>query len=147
LNVLRFAWLPIALVLAAADARSRKRRSRRHPQRPQRPPQVAPARRARPDERLGRCHQSEALHPPGHVELHDPQNKTDLYADLVEFFEDENRAVATGNVVLSQGTNRIAAERAEFNTKTMLGTFFNASGIARCSRRSRRRVPASPCRR
>jgi LPS-assembly protein len=66
----------------------------------------------------------------GNVELHDPANKTDLYADLVEFFDDENRAVATGNIVLSQGANRISAERAEFNTKTMLGTFFNASGIA-----------------
>ncbi len=66
----------------------------------------------------------------GNVEIHDPQSKTDIYADLVEFFEDENRAVATGNVVLSQGVNRIAAERAEFNTKTMLGTFYNASGIA-----------------
>ncbi len=66
----------------------------------------------------------------GNVEIHDTQNKTDIYADLVEFFEDENRAVATGNVVLSQGANRISAERAEFNTKTMLGTFYNASGIA-----------------
>ena len=66
----------------------------------------------------------------GNVEIHDPQSKTDIYADLIEFFEDENRAVATGNVVLAQGVNRIAAERAEFNTKTMLGTFFTASGIA-----------------
>jgi LPS-assembly protein len=66
----------------------------------------------------------------GNVEIHDPQSKTDIYADLVEFFEDENRAVATGNVVLAQGVNRIAAERAEFDTKTKLGTFYNASGIA-----------------
>jgi LPS-assembly protein len=66
----------------------------------------------------------------GNVEIHDPQSKTDIYAELIEFFEDENRAVATGNVVLSQGSNRIAAERGEFNTKTMLGTFYNASGFA-----------------
>lgn len=66
----------------------------------------------------------------GDVELHDLAQKADLYADLVEFFEDEDRAVATGNVVLSQGVNRIAAERAEFNTKTWLGTFYKASGIA-----------------
>jgi LPS-assembly protein len=65
----------------------------------------------------------------GNVEIHDAQNKTDFYAELVEFFEDENRAVATGNIVLSQGTNRIAAERAEFNTKNWLGTFYNASGF------------------
>ena len=66
----------------------------------------------------------------GKVEIHDPKNKTDIYADMIEFFEDEDRAVAVGNVVLSQGTNRIAAERAEFNTSTGLGTFYNASGIA-----------------
>ena len=66
----------------------------------------------------------------GDVELHDLQQKTDLYAELVEFFADEDRAVATGNVVLSQGLNRISAERAEFNTRTWLGTFYNASGIA-----------------
>ena len=66
----------------------------------------------------------------GNVEIHDTKNKTDFYADLVEFFDDEDRAVASGNVVLSQGKNRISAERAEFNTKTMLGTFYNASGIA-----------------
>jgi LPS-assembly protein len=65
----------------------------------------------------------------GKVEIHDPRNKTDIYADLVEFFEDEDRAVATGNFVMSQGTNRISAERAEFNTKSGLGTFYNASGI------------------
>ena len=65
----------------------------------------------------------------GNVEIHDAQNKTDVYADLVEFFDDEDRAVLTGNVVLSQGANRISAERAEFNTKTRLGTFYNASGI------------------
>ena len=33
-------------------------------------------------------------------------------------------------MVLAQGNNRISAERAEFNTKTGLGTFYNASGIA-----------------
>jgi len=65
----------------------------------------------------------------GNVEIHDPVQKSDLYAQLVEFFEDEDRAVATGNVLLSQGVNRISAERAEFNTKTWLGTFYNASGI------------------
>src|SRR5262249_41074740 len=42
----------------------------------------------------------------GNVEIHDAQSKTDIYADLGEFFEDENRAVFTGNVVLSQGANR-----------------------------------------
>src|SRR5262245_9256137 len=59
----------------------------------------------------------------GNVEIDDPASKTHINADLVEFFDDENRAVATGNVVLAQGGNRISAERAEFNTKDWLGTF------------------------
>ena len=42
----------------------------------------------------------------------------------------EDRAVATGNVVFTQGGNRISADRADFNTKTRLGTFYNATGIA-----------------
>ena len=64
------------------------------------------------------------------VEIHDRKNKTDIYADRVEFFQDEDRAIAIGNVVFSQGNNRISAERAEFNTKTSVGTFYNAAGIA-----------------
>ena len=64
----------------------------------------------------------------GAVELE--QGDTKLYADEVEVFENENRVVARGNVVLSQGNNRIAADRADFNTKTRLGTFYRASGIA-----------------
>ncbi|MGE3511602.1 MAG: LPS-assembly protein LptD, partial [Vicinamibacterales bacterium] len=64
----------------------------------------------------------------GGVELE--QKDTKLYADEVEIFTDQDRAVATGNVVFTQGNNRIAAERAEFNTRTRLGTFYGASGIA-----------------
>jgi LPS-assembly protein len=55
---------------------------------------------------------------------------TELYADRLELFIDQDRAVATGNVLLAQGANRIAADRADFNTKTKLGTFYNASGLA-----------------
>ena len=65
----------------------------------------------------------------GHVELNYP-NGSSIYADEAEIFEDKDLAIATGNVVLAQGNNRISAERAEFNTKTGLGTFYNASGIA-----------------
>src|SRR3981081_4436308 len=53
-----------------------------------------------------------------------------LYADDVWYYVDENRAVATGNVVFRQGTNQISADRAEFDTKTRLGKFYNASGFA-----------------
>jgi LPS-assembly protein len=55
---------------------------------------------------------------------------TKLYADDVWYYVDQNRAVATGNVVFRQGTNQISADRAEFDTKTRLGTFYNASGFA-----------------
>ena len=53
-----------------------------------------------------------------------------LYADDVWYYVDENRADATGNVLFRQGTNQISADRAEFNTKTRLGTFYNANGFA-----------------
>jgi LPS-assembly protein len=64
----------------------------------------------------------------GSVELE--QDDTKLYADAVEWFMNEDRAIATGNVVFSQGNNRIAADRADLNTKTHLGTFYDARGIA-----------------
>ncbi|MEO8259642.1 MAG: putative LPS assembly protein LptD [Acidobacteriota bacterium] len=55
---------------------------------------------------------------------------TQIYADEVEFFTDQNRATATGNVVVSQANSRIAADRADFDLKTKLGTFYNAWGMA-----------------
>jgi LPS-assembly protein len=55
---------------------------------------------------------------------------TKLYADDVWFYADQDRAVATGNVAFRQGTNQISADRAEFNTKTRLGIFYNAWGFA-----------------
>ena len=65
----------------------------------------------------------------GKVEMDDGRD-TKLYADDVWFYVDENRAVATGNVVFRQGNNQISADRAEFDTKTRLGTFYNATGFA-----------------
>jgi LPS-assembly protein len=64
----------------------------------------------------------------GGVEME--QGDTKIYADAVEWFVNEDSAVLVGNVVVAQGTNRIAAERAELNTKTHLGTFYDARGIA-----------------
>jgi len=64
----------------------------------------------------------------GSVELE--KTDTSIFADSVEYFEDEDRAIARGNVVVTQGANRIAADHADFNTKTQLGTFYQASGIA-----------------
>lgn len=51
-------------------------------------------------------------------------------ADHIESFQSDGRVVATGNVVFVSGTNRIAAERMDFNTKTKTGTFYVAAGTA-----------------
>ena len=64
----------------------------------------------------------------GEVELESGDSK--IYADDVEAWVNENRVVANGNVLFVQGNNRISADKADFNTKTRLGTFYNASGIA-----------------
>jgi LPS-assembly protein len=77
----------------------------------------------------------------GAVELE--QGDTKLYADEVEYFNDEDRAIATGNVVFSQGPNTIAADRADFNTKTRLGTFTNATGIANIKPPRQRPTPGA----
>jgi LPS-assembly protein len=67
----------------------------------------------------------------GHVEMdRDPQGLSKVYADDVWVYMGTDKAVATGNVLLTQGANRISAERAEFNTKDNLGTFYNAWGMA-----------------
>jgi LPS-assembly protein len=65
----------------------------------------------------------------GHVEIQRPGGVS-IYADDAEIFQDEDRAILTGNVVFSQGDNRITAERAELNTRTGLGTFYNAWGFS-----------------
>jgi LPS-assembly protein len=65
----------------------------------------------------------------GHVEI-TLSNGTAIYADNAELFGDQDRVIFTGNVVFSQGENRISSDRADFNTKTNYGTFYNASGIA-----------------
>src|SRR5439155_2670262 len=53
-----------------------------------------------------------------------------VYAEDAWYYTAGARLIATGNVVYAQGNNRIAAERAEFNTDTRLGTFYHATGIA-----------------
>ena len=64
----------------------------------------------------------------GKVEM-DRGGDTKIYADDVWVYTEGNRAIATGNVLMAQGNNRIAAERAEFDTETRLGTFYNAWGL------------------
>ena len=58
------------------------------------------------------------------------QGTMKFYADHVEYFVATNRMVATGNVLLIESDHQIAADRADFNAKTRIGTFYNARGFA-----------------
>jgi lipopolysaccharide assembly outer membrane protein LptD (OstA) len=69
---------------------------------------------------------------------------TSLYADEIDFFRDENRAVATGNVLLTQGANRIAADSADFDIKANVGIFYHAYGIATIQPPKRPAAAAAP---
>jgi lipopolysaccharide assembly outer membrane protein LptD (OstA) len=64
----------------------------------------------------------------GNVEME--LRDTRVYATEIWYYIDEKRVVAAGNVVFSQGSNRIAADRAEVDTETQFATFYNASGFA-----------------
>jgi LPS-assembly protein len=64
----------------------------------------------------------------GSVEL--AQGSMKFYADEVEYFTNTDRLLAAGNVLLTEVDHLIAADRADFNAKTRLGTFYNARGFA-----------------
>ena len=51
-----------------------------------------------------------------------------FFADFIEVFRKKDFISAKGHVVFVSGGTRIAADRAEFNTKTRTGTFYNAAG-------------------
>ena len=59
-----------------------------------------------------------------------PGRHEDLRRDARRVHRPISRAIAIGNVSLTQGANHINADRAEFDTETGFGTFFNASGSA-----------------
>jgi LPS-assembly protein len=52
-----------------------------------------------------------------------------LFADVVDYYTDENRVVASGNVVFTNPEGRLSAEQVEFNLMTQAGVFRQASGI------------------
>lgn len=56
---------------------------------------------------------------------------TTLWADQIQFEDDTNAIIATGNVVFQQADMSIYAERLEMDGRTKLGTFYRASGSAR----------------
>jgi LPS-assembly protein len=66
----------------------------------------------------------------GRVEFEPKGGDTRIFADEAWFYTDTNHFIAQGNVVFSQGTSRISADRADFDTKSGLGTFYNAYGTA-----------------
>ncbi len=127
-NVFRSCCCVLALLAAAAPARAQ--------QPPVQPP--APAAPSGSSESQIQSQSSDSLERIGgdqhvkrigHVEI-TLANGTSIYADNAELFDDQNRVIFTGNVVFSQGENRISSDRADLNTKTNLGTFYNASGIS-----------------
>src|SRR5688572_22229552 len=58
------------------------------------------------------------------------QDKMKFYADHVDYYVSTNRTVATGNVLLIETDHQIAADKADFNARTRVGTFYNARGFA-----------------
>lgn len=55
---------------------------------------------------------------------------TKIFADEIEWNITTGDATASGNVLVSTPDSRISAERAVLNTRTKLGTFYTAYGIA-----------------
>ena len=64
----------------------------------------------------------------GNAEI-EPAPGIRFFADEIELFIRENELTATGNVVFTNPEGQIAAESAEFNLGTGVGTFHQASGI------------------
>lgn len=54
---------------------------------------------------------------------------TQLFADEIEFYQELDLVKAHGHVNFIDGTERITADRVEFNVKTKLGKFWQAQGI------------------
>ena len=73
---------------------------------------------------LGQDH----VHLTGDVVLSQANSK--FYADEVDYYPKTNRVVASGNVLIQEVDHQIAADRADFNALTRLGTFYNARGFA-----------------
>lgn len=63
-----------------------------------------------------------------------------FFADTLDMNIKTGDLVASGNVVFSTPTSRISAESVTFNTKTRLGTFKTASGIAQLGDRGQRNL-------
>jgi LPS-assembly protein len=69
----------------------------------------------------------------GAVELELVSQGVRLSADVVDYYVDRHLLTATGNVVFVTQATRISADRAEVETQSRTGTFFNAFGSASVS--------------
>jgi lipopolysaccharide assembly outer membrane protein LptD (OstA) len=67
-----------------------------------------------------------------------PNEGQKFFADDMELNTRTGELIATGNVVFSTPEARVSADRVVFNTRTKLGTFTNASGIASLGERGER---------
>jgi LPS-assembly protein len=116
------------LVMLAADAAA------------QSPAPAAASSAAASDIRLGSAARQERLGPThirysGAVELELVSQGVRLSADVIDYHLDRHQLLATANVVFVTATARIAADRAEIDTRDRTGTFHNAFGSASVSDR------------
>ena len=99
---------------------------------------AAPATPAASDIRIGSAGRQERLGPhhtrwSGAAEIELQSQGVRFSADVIDYYDDQNRLVAVGNVVFVTASSRISADRAEFDTKSRTGTFFTAFGSASVS--------------
>ena len=97
-----------------------------------------PAVPAATDVRLGSAARQERLglhhvRYSGAVEIELVSQGIRFSADVADYYDDQHRLVAVGNVVFVTQSSRISADRADFDTKARTGTFFNAFGSASVS--------------
>lgn len=71
---------------------------------------------------------------PGHFRLREKAEITcdtyKFFADHVDIFTDEDRLIATGNVLFTTPDTRISATKVEFNLKDKTGVFYDATGTS-----------------
>ena len=98
----------------------------------------APAAPAATDVRLGSAARQERLglhhiRYSGAVEIELVAQGIRFSADVADYYDDQHRLVAVGNVVFVTPSSRISADKADFDTRSRTGTFFNAFGSASVS--------------